>query len=568
MPGDPALTNIDLAIVILYLVTILTVGILVGYRKKTDTEQLFLAGRSLRWPLIGAALFTANISTIHLVGLAADGFRIGLVVGNFEWMATITLILLSLVFVPYYMKTGISTLPEFVEKRYSPSCRVILAFVTIASALLIHIGVSMYAGAKVFEYFFDIPLTVSILVIGVVTATYTTLGGLKAIVVTDAIQAVVLLTGCVLLTVFAIGQLGDVGIHSMDDLRNAARPDQLSMIHPVTNSSGGNNEFSWLTVMIGYHVLGIWYWCTDQTIVQKVLGAKSMRDGQLGALFAGALKLLPLFLMVLPGVLAYVLFSDQIKEPNDTLNVLIDNLLPVGIKGLFAAGLLAAVMSTVESALNSIATLTSEDIVKKLRPATGERTLVLTGRITAWIVIGLAMLWSPFAGQFESIFVAINKIPLLFAPAVTCIFLMGVLWWRGTHQAALATLIAGFLIGLPYFLLDLPAIKSAADLQGLIGSGQIAADRIVDGVVPNYRLITDGLGLPFMMVGMILFTICWLIYVVVSLLTPAPDSAVARLQIDSPFKAVFGRPLTGATDVRVFATILIVVVITLYAVFH
>ena len=411
------MTNVDLAIVVLYLVTILSVGILVGYRKKTDTEQLFLAGRSLRWPLIGAALFTANISTIHLVGLAADGFRIGLVVGNFEWMATVTLILLSLVFVPYYIKTGISTLPEFVEKRYNASCRVILAFVTIASALLIHIGVSMYAGAKVFEYFFDIPLTTSIIVIGVVTATYTTLGGLRAIVVTDAIQAVVLLSGCVLLTVFAVGQLGDVGIHSMDDLRNAAKPDQLSMIHPIKNGGGANNEFSWLTVMIGYHVLGIWYWCTDQTIVQKVLGAKTMRDGQLGALFAGALKLLPLFLMVLPGVLAFVLFSDQIAEPNDTLNVLIDNLLPVGLKGLFAAGLLAAVMSTVESALNSIATMTSEDIVKKLRPNTAERTLVLTGRLTAWVVIVLAMLWSPFAGQFESIFVAINKIPLLPLPA-------------------------------------------------------------------------------------------------------------------------------------------------------
>ena len=568
MPGDYALTNLDLAIVVLYLITILSVGILVGYRKKTDSEQLFLAGRSLRWPLIGAALFTANISTIHLVGLAADGFRIGLVVGNFEWMATVTLILLSLVFVPYYIKTGISTLPEFVEKRYSPSCRVILAFVTIASALLIHIGVSMYAGAKVFEYFFDIPLTASIIVIGVVTATYTTLGGLRAIVVTDAIQATVLLAGCILLTVFAIGQLGDVGIHTIDDLRNAAKPDQLSMIHPIKDSSGANNEFSWLTVMIGYHVLGIWYWCTDQTIVQKVLGAKSMRDGQLGALFAGVLKLLPLFLMVFPGVLAYVLFSDQIKEPNDTLNVLIDNLLPIGLKGLFAAGLLAAVMSTVESALNSIATMTSEDIVKKLRPQATERTLVLTGRLTAWIVIVLAMLWSPFAGQFESIFVAINKIPLLFAPAVTCIFLMGILWWRGTHQAALTTLVVGFLIGLPYFLLDLPAARAAADIHALISSGQIAADRVVDGIVPNYRLITDGLGLPFMMVGMILFTICWLVYVVVSLLTPAPGRAIAQLQLDSPVKAIFGRPLTGASDVRVFAIILLVAIVALYAAFR
>ena len=562
------MTGIDLSIVVVYLIGIMAIGILVGYRKKTSSEQFFLAGRSLRWPMIGAALFTANISTIHLVGLAADGFRIGLVVGNFEWMAAVTIILLSLIFVPYYIKAGISTLPEFVEKRYNGTCRIIMAFVTIASALLIHIGVSMYAGAKVFEYFFDIPLLLSVVVIGVVTAIYTTLGGLRAIVVTDTIQAAVLLTGCVLLTALGVIQLGEIGIHSLDDLRVAAKPDQLSMVHPVKTAIGTNNEYSWLTVMVGYYVLGIWYWCTDQTIVQKVLGAKTLRDAQLGALFASALKLLPLFFMVLPGVIAYVLFSEQITDPNDTLNVLIDNLLPIGLKGLFAAGLLAAVMSTVESALNSIATLTSEDIVARLRPEVSDRSLVLIGRITAWIVIVLAMLWSPFAGQFESIFVAINKIPLLFAPAVTCIFLMGVLWARGTHQAALTTLIVGFAIGLPYFLLDMPRSIPVADIQHLVSSGHVEVDRIVDANVVNYRMISDGWDLPFMMVGMILFAICFSVYVVVSLMTPAPQNDIQKLQLDSPFKAIFSRPLEGRGDPRVFAGLLIVLIVSLYVVFR
>ncbi len=443
-----AISRLDLTIIITYLIGIMVIGIWAGYRKKASSTQFFLAGRSLKWPMIGAALFTANISTIHLVGLAASGFSEGIVVGNFEWMASFCLILLGLIFVPFYLRTKINTLPEFLEKRYSTTCRMIMAFITIWSALLVHIGVSLYAGAKVFDYFFGIPVVWSITIIAIVTAIYTILGGLRAIVVTDSIQAVLLLGGCVLLTVFAILKLPGAGIHSFAELRQAVQPDQLSMAHSLRDANGNFNEYSWLTVMIGYHVLGIWYWCTDQTIVQKTLGAKDMRNGQLGAVFAGVLKILPLFFMVLPGVLAYVLFSDQIAKPNDTLTVMIDNLLPIGLKGLFAAGLLAAVMSTVEAALNSTATVTAEDIVKRIRPETKDRTLVLIGRITACVVIVLAMIWSPYCERFRNIFVVINKVPMMFAPAITTVFVLGVFWKRGTKQAALATFIVGLVVGL------------------------------------------------------------------------------------------------------------------------
>ncbi|UCF15631.1 MAG: hypothetical protein JSW59_19715, partial [Phycisphaerales bacterium] len=190
----------DLIIIVTYLIGIMVLGIWVGYRKKTSSTQFFLAGRSLKWPMIGAALFTANISTIHLVGLSASGFSEGIVVGNFEWMASFCLIVLGLIFVPFYLRTKITTLPEFLERRYSTTCRMITAFIAIWSALLVHIGVSLYAGAKVFDYFFGIPVLYSIIIIAVVTAIYTILGGLKAIVVTDTIQAVLLLGGCVLLT--------------------------------------------------------------------------------------------------------------------------------------------------------------------------------------------------------------------------------------------------------------------------------------------------------------------------------------------------------------------------------
>jgi len=182
-------SGIDLVIVVVYLIGIMVIGIAAGYRKGASSEQFFLAGKSLKWPMIGAALFTANISTIHLVGLAADGYRIGIVVGNFEWMASFCLIVLGLIFVPFYLKSKINTLPEFLEKRYSKASRMILAFICIWSALLVHIGVSLYAGAKVFDYFFGIPVVISIIAIAVVTAIYTILGGLKAVVVTDTIQA-------------------------------------------------------------------------------------------------------------------------------------------------------------------------------------------------------------------------------------------------------------------------------------------------------------------------------------------------------------------------------------------
>ena len=521
------MTNLDIAIVVFYMVGIMAIGIYAGYRKNTSSKQFFLAGKSLRWPVIGAALFTANISTIHLVGLAADGYRIGFVVGNFEWMATFTLIVLGLIFVPFYLRSNITTLPEFLEKRYSPTPRLIMALITVVSALLIHIGISIYAGAMVFLYFFGIPVIWSVIGIALVAATYTIIGGLRAIMITDAIQAVLLLTGAVVLTLFAIFALPDQGIHSMADLQAAVKSDQMNMLHSFRNPETGRlNEYSWVSVLLGYPILGIWYWCTDQTIVQKTLGARSMRDGQLGAVFAGGLKILPLFFMVLPGVLGYVLFQDIIEQPNETLLVMIQELLPAGLKGLLAAGLLAAVMSTVESALNSTATVVAEDIVKKIRPQTTDKALVTIGRITAGVVIVLAVFWSPFGGKFESIFEAINKIPMMFAPAITCVFLFGVFWKRGTKEAAVTTLLFGLTIGIVYFLVDLPAFGDT-------------------------RLVADDWGIPFMQVGWWLFCLCSVVYVATSLLTPAPpDEQLKAIHWQPPMKVLLESKLVGWTDPR------------------
>lgn len=558
--------GIDLTIVVVYLIGIMVIGIMAGYRKHTTSEQFFLAGKSLRWPMIGAALFTANISTIHLVGLSASGFSEGIVVGNFEWMAAFCLMILGLIFVPFYFRTAITTLPEFLERRYSRVCRMILAFIAIWSALLVHIGVSLYAGAKVFDYFFGIPVVYSIIIIAIVTAVYTILGGLKAVVVTDTIQAVLLLGGCILLTVFGLVKLHGIGITSFSALKEAARPDQLSMVHSIRDANGNLNQYSWLTVMIGYHVLGIWYWCTDQTIVQKALGARTLRDGQLGAVFAGVLKILPLFFMVFPGVIAYVLFKDRIgDDPNSTLTILIDELLPIGLKGLFAAGLLAAVMSTVEAALNSTATVTAEDLCKNIWPNLKDRTLVLIGRIAAGVVIVLAILWSPYCDKFANIFVVINKVPLMFAPAITTVFVLGVFWKRGTKQAALATFIIGVVAGLVYFIVDLPHDVPADQVQAAIEAGRIPANNMVDGMVLNYERIAQGVGIPFMMMGLFLFAACLFVYIAVSLVTPAPTAAeLEDMGWQPPLKVLTEKKITGAGDPRIVAIALFALMIVLY----
>ena len=542
------LSIIDLTVIIVYLLGILIIGILSGYKKNTSSEQFFLAGKSLKWPMIGAALLTSNISTIHLVGLAADGYRVGLVVGNFEWMAAFTLIILGLVFVPFYFRSKIQTLPQYLEKRYNPTARTILAFIAIFSALLIHIGISLYAGAKVMESFFGVNMYLSITVIAVITATYTILGGLKAVVVTDTIQAVLLLSGAAILTIIGLSHLPGIGIHNLSELRAAVKPEQMNMIHSFRNpGTGFINEYSWVTVIFGYFVLGIWYWCTDQTIVQKVLGAKTEKDGRDGAIFAGFLKILPVFIMVFPGVIAYLLFKDKITDPNSSLLVMMKNLLPTGLRGLMAAGLLAALMSTIEAALNSTATVTAEDIVKRLRPKTTDRSLVLIGRITAVVVILLAMAWSTQGGRFESIFVAINKIPMMFAPAITTVFVMGVFWKRGTKEAAVTTLIVGAIVGALYFLIDLP----------LFGNVQPITDPV------------NGLGIPYMLAGLILWAMCNVVYITVSLFTPKPsEEHLKNLSWDHPFQFITEGKISGITDPRIMALMLFVIMFILYMIFH
>ena len=537
-----AISPIDAIVIAVYLVGITAFGIKVGYQRKATSQQYFLANKSLGWFTVGAAVFTSNISTIHLVGYAAGGARDGLVIGNFEWMACFILILLALMFAPFYINSGVATLPEFMERRYCPAARTFLAVIGILGALLIHIGISLFAAAKVFESLLGVPMFATIVVLSLFTVTYAALGGLKAVVMTESIQVVLLLGGAILITIMGVRALPRVGVHDLASFQHAVAPGQLHMLQPVINGQGHLNEFSWLAVLLGYPILGIWYWCADQTHVQRVLGAHTLKDGQNGALFAGFLKLSPVFLMVFPGVIGYVLWqrgaihlANVAAHPdyNTMLPLLIQYLIPVGVRGLIAASLAAALMSCMAAALNSCATLISIDVAKRMNPRATDAQVVRVGRITTGVIMVLAMLWSTQGDQFGTIFEAVNKIPMTFAPAVTTVFVLGVLWKRGTRQAAMATLYFGSLIGVLYFLVDLPST----------GRWFLPASRLTDfgGFVTDP---VQGLGIPFMLAGPIIAVACVAIYVVTSLSTPAMDEAeVAKVCWDHPLAFLKG-PVT------------------------
>jgi len=545
--GNIIIPTLDLVIIVVFLVGITLIGVAQIRKKRETTEAFFLASRNLTWGFIGASLFAANISTIHLVGLAASGFNEGLVWGNFEWLAGVTLIFLALIFAPFYFKSRIQTLPEFLERRYDSRSRTVFAFIAILGALFVHIGLSLYAGAVIFEKFFGINVLTSIGIIALLTLIYYVSGGLKAVVVTQAIQTVILILGAAILTIFGLFALPDIGIYSFAELRDTVKPGQLQILHSMASikavsPEGVNSGLTWYACFLGYPVLGLWYWCSDQTIVQQVLAARSRDDAQKGPVFAGFLKILPVFIMVFPGIIGYVLYRDQINDANETLVTLIHNLLPTGLIGIFSAALLAALMSTMAAAINSISTLISVDIFKRIQPQTPEKKLVRIGRMSAVVIMILAAFWSTQGGKFSSIFDAINRVAMALSPPVATVLLFGVLYKRGTKEASLVTLIVGLTLGVIAFIMDFKPITG--DL-----------------------IITNRLGIPFMMQAWWLFCICVVIYLTVSRFTPKPDPEIIKNYTWlRPLDIIRGK-ITRWNDVRIMVIILVITLIILYVIF-
>jgi len=445
---------IDLLIIVLYLIFIVGLGCwhyIKAYFQKTkivtDSKEYFLAGGSLKWPVVGLALFATNISTIHMVGLAQAGYEDGLLNGNYEIMSGFVLIILAIFFAPFFIRSKVTTLPDFLELRFSRASRDWVAGLSIASAILIHIGFSLVTGAIVMEGMFGFDRTLSILIIVMLTGLYTIVGGLRAVVITESLQAVILILGAFTITVMAFYHVG-----SWDNFTANINPASLKMLR-----SGDESHFPWYAVFLGYPIIGIWYWCTDQTIVQRVLGSKDRHHAQVGSLFAGFLKLLPMFIFVLPGLMALALvnmgkFDDSIVESKDTLAYLIRNLLPTGARGLMAAALLAALMSSVSGALNSISTLFTYDLYKRFKPETKDKQLVVIGRWAAFFAMIISVLWTFLIDGQEGIFNEMVGIVVLVSPPLTTVFIAGVFWEKASSFASKWTLWVGTVAGIILFI--------------------------------------------------------------------------------------------------------------------
>jgi SSS family solute:Na+ symporter len=526
---------IDIVIIVAYLVSIVIIGLWSARKEKKTSKGYFLANKSLTWSIIGASLFASNISTVHLVGLSESGFIDGIVWGNFEWFSAFELILLAFIFIPFYLRTKISTLPEFLEKRYDSRSRVVLAVFSILAALFMHIGVSFYAGAVVFENMFGINIVLSIIIIAIATGIYTVIGGLVSVVVTESIQTIILIAGSLTITILAIYQLPEVGINTYEGFKEAVDLDRLKAVGFDSAKKG----FTFLDMLFGHLILGIWYWCTDQTIVQRVLGARSEKQAKLGALFAGFLKILPVFIMVVPGILAFALFRNEVgEETKNVLPVLITQLMPIGLKGLMIAALLAAVMSSVAAALNSCSTLIVYDVFEKLKPGLKDKSKIRIGQITSIIVLVLAVTWSPFLGDLGSIFALINQMFSIFAPSIVAVFLWGILSKKGTANASFWTLLLGSLFAGSIFM-----IEKYFTING----------------IENYISSPDGLGINWLRQTYIYFVVSSAIYFTIASFDKSVQSIPESfyLKASSPSKTV-----------NYLSVLLVVVMLIIYMIFY
>ena len=509
------LTTLDWAVIAVYFAVVFIVAFGVTGRRATreSAEGYFLSGRNSGWFIIGASLFASNIGSEHLVGLAGTGAASGLAVGQFEILASLILLLLGWFFVPFYLRSGVFTMPEFLERRYSPAARWYLAIVSIVAYVLTKISVTIFAGAIVFEALMGIHFWTGAFIVVVATGIYTVFGGMRAVLYTDMMQMFVMIGGAVAVTLIGLDRVG-----GWQSLAQEAGPGFLDMWKPLSDP-----DFPWTGILLGAPILGVWYWCTDQFIVQRVLSARNVDEARRGAIFGGFLKVLPLFIFVVPGVIAYVLAQRgelALGSPDQALPALIGALLPAGLKGLVVAGLLAALMSSLSAVFNSCSTLITWDVYKKLHPQAHEKTLVLVGQAATLVMVGFGLLWIPMMKLISGqLYQYLQSVQAYISPPIAAVFLIGVFWKRVNSSGAIASLLAGFVLGMARLVLELNR------------------DTLGDGLLGWYA------GVNFLHFAVFLFVVCSVVLVAVSLATAAPtEEQVAGLTLQTRRIAPLEKP--------------------------
>ena len=435
---------IDYVIIAVYFTAVFAIGLLIS-RKLKDSDDLFLAGRSLKWPAIGFSLFASNISTTTMIGLAGVAYTTGIAVANYEWMASLVLIFMCFFCLPVFLRMKITTLPELLEKRFDRQSRIYYSAITIFLSIVIDTAGGLYAGSLALQIFFpDVTIWQTCIGLSLFAGLYTAFGGLKAVVYTDFIQAVTLLVGSCILTYIVFTKLGI----SWAEFRTGLPEGHLSLIKPLSDP-----DMPWLGTITGVPILGFWYWGTNQYITQRLLAAKDLKNARLGATLGAGLKLIPLFTMVLPGAMAIYLFPN-LSNPDLVYPTLIKELLPAGLVGLIIAGLIAAIMSSVDSTLNSASTLVLHDFVLPKKPDLDSKKIMFYGRMTTFILMAVAALWAPLIAEFGGLFAYLQQAFAILVPPVVIIYLMGLYTNRGSGSTAFYTLLVGHLISLVLFLLN------------------------------------------------------------------------------------------------------------------
>jgi SSS family solute:Na+ symporter len=542
--GRPTLTGIDWLMIVLYFGLLLGVVTWVVRRGKDTADDYFLAGRNLGWWVIGASIFASNIGSEHIVGLAGSGAKDGVAMAHYELHAW-CLLVLAWVFVPFYARSLVFTMPEFLERRFSTKSRYVLSIVSLITFVVSKIAVGIFAGGVVFgtllpevhlhlgSFVIDSFWIGSVMVI-VLTGLYTTLGGMRAVAYNDAVQVVVLIGGSALLTIYGLVQLGGWG-----ELRRICGSEMFNLWKPLipAGMEGSwapvkeptkiawyfNGNFPWLGMAICAPVIGLWYWCTDQYIVQRALGAPNMRVARQGSIFAAFLKLFPVYLFIIPGLICFALaksgknpaLADVFYGPNASptasqgaFPLMVQYLLPPGLRGIVVAGLLSALMGSLAGVFNACSTLFTVDLYQKWKPKATQHQLVRTGRMATVVMVLIALMWIPVIKGAHGLYEYLQAVQGYLAPPIFVVFFFGVFFKRLNAQGCFWAMIAGFILGVFRMAVDTPVTMKVPGFQ----------DGYAEG---SFLWIVNNIN--FQYFSILITLVSAAVMIVVSYMTAAPD---------------------------------------------
>ena len=555
MNSSSIFQTLDWVVLGIYFLILIVVAVWVALQRNKNTEDYFLAGRNVGWFVIGASIFASNIGSEHVVGLAGTGFSSGTPLAHYELHAWIVL-LLGWLFLPFYMRSGAFTMPEFLEKRFDSRSRWFLSVFSLFAYVLTKVSVTIYAGGIVVSELLNLDFWIGAIGIVVFTGIYTIIGGLKAVVYTETLQTVVLILGSVIITYLGFQEVG--GWNELTKTVTEVSPDHFNMWRPMNDP-----DFPWTGLLIGGTIVGIWYWCTDQYIVQRTLAANNIMIGRRGAIFGAYLKLLPILIFLIPGIIAYaltlqnpemfnVIDSNGIERADRAFPMLVTTLLPVGIKGLVAGGLMAALMSSLASVFNSCSTIFTIDIYKKIKPEKSEKYLVNIGKIATLVIVVLGIAWIPIMEKIGGgvMYQYLQNVQAYIGPPVTAVFLLGILWKRINAQASIVTLSAGL-------VLLIVRLSSEIYFQSEISSGIV-----VDSVFFEFATIN------FSHMAIFIFVFSALLCVTVSILTDEPDySRIKGLSFGTTTREMISKEKSYTNFDIIFSVLLVLLVIGIFVFF-